>query len=417
MSFDRVKAWIEARAEEMVELQQELTSRPAIGPENGGDGEWEKARFLEDYLRRHGLQEVRHYDCPDERVSEGTRPNMAVTVPGRREGPRLWVLTHLDVVPPGEQLPDGSWKGWDSDPFTVRRVGDMIVGRGVSDNQQALVSSVFAARALVENELKPANPVGLLFASDEETGSRYGLFHVLGEHGQEFSREDGVIVPDWGQPDGAAIEIAEKSVLWLDFRITGHQAHGSRPDLGVNAFRAGAWLVQMLDEGLKEAFDKVDHLYDVPASSFEPTAHKATVPNVNTIPPEDAFCFDCRVLPHYGLDAVLAFVNAQCRRVDGMFGTETEATVRNRQDAPPSTSPNAPVVELLAEAIRTVRDVEPTTVGIGGMTVAAPFREKGFPAAVWMTSTQTAHQVNEVCQIGDMVADAQVFACAFLNGL
>ena len=38
----------------MVELQRGLTAIPALAPENGGDGEWEKARFLEDYLRRHG---------------------------------------------------------------------------------------------------------------------------------------------------------------------------------------------------------------------------------------------------------------------------------------------------------------------------------------------------------------------------
>ncbi|KPK64414.1 MAG: hypothetical protein AMK73_04685, partial [Planctomycetes bacterium SM23_32] len=191
----------------------------------------------------------------------------------------------------------------------------------------------------------------------------------------------------------------------------------SRPDLGINALRAGSWLVQRLDEGLAATFDKVDHLYDLPRSTFEPTAHRAGVPNVNTIPPEDVFCFDCRVLPHYSLDSVLAFIDAQCRRVDGTYGTTTEMLVRNRQDAPPPTLTDAPVVELLSRAIREVRGVEPTTVGIGGMTVASPFREKGFAAAVWMTSAQTAHQVNEVCAIADMVADAQVFAHVFMDGV
>ncbi|KPK57801.1 MAG: hypothetical protein AMK73_09770, partial [Planctomycetes bacterium SM23_32] len=246
MSFDQAKEWIQGNADEMVELQAELTSRPAMGPENGGSGEWEKARFLENYLRRHGMDELEHYDCPDDRVPEGTRPNFVVNLPGHRDMPRVWVLSHLDVVPPGEPMADGSWKGWDSDPFAVRRVGGMLMGRGVSDNHQAVVSSVFAARALLENDIKPGSPVSLLFVADEETGSHKGLFHVLGEHGYVFSHDDAIIVPDWGKQDGSAIEVAEKSVLWLEFRVRGRQSHGSRPDLGINALRAGSWLVQRL---------------------------------------------------------------------------------------------------------------------------------------------------------------------------
>ncbi len=415
MDVEKVSEWIGKHQEEMVELQAELTSRPALAPENGGTGEWEKARFLEDYVRCHGLEEVEHYDCPDDRTSEGTRPNIVVTVPGRADKPCIWVLTHLDVVPPGERAPDGSWKGWDSDPFKVRRVGDVIIGRGVSDNQQSIVSSLFAARALVANKVQPPHPVRLLFVADEETGSKYGLLHLLGRHGDMFSHEDVIIVPDAGDEDGSMIEVAEKSVLWLEFRIKGKQAHGSRPDLGINTFRAAAWLVHTLDEGLKERFDKVDHLYDLPRSTFEPTLHEANVPNVNTIPGEDLFCFDCRVLPSYGLDSVLAFVRAQCRSADGTYGTTTEVSIRNRQDAPRPTPTDATVVELLKPAIEEVYGVTPRTMGIGGGTVAAPFRAKGFPAAVWMTTGRTAHQVNETCVIANMVGDARVFARVYMS--
>jgi succinyl-diaminopimelate desuccinylase len=151
MDFENVHNWIQTHQDAMVELQSELTARPALGPENGGVGEWDKARFLEQYLREHGLEEIEHYDCPDDRVPDGSRPNFVLTVHGRFEEPCVWVLTHLDVVPPGEQEPDGAWRGWDSDPYVLRRAGDLIVGRGVVDNQQSLVASVFAVRALLEN--------------------------------------------------------------------------------------------------------------------------------------------------------------------------------------------------------------------------------------------------------------------------
>jgi len=415
MDFEKVHDWISAHAEQMVELQAELTSRPAIAPENGGKGEWEKARFLEGWLREHGLDRITHYDFADERVPEGTRPNLVVELPGGRDKPCVWVCTHMDVVPPGQQNADGSWEGWESDPFTLRRAGDMIVGRGVADDQQALVSSAFAALALVETGLRPAHTVRLAFVSDEETGNRYGLGGLLHEHGRMFTPEDVIIVPDGGNEDGSMIEVAEKSVLWLEFRVVGKQSHGSRPDVGINAFRAAAWLVNQLDEGFKLHFDKVDHLYEPPASTFEPTLHKANVPNVNTIPGEDVFCFDCRVLPAYGLDSVLDFVRAQCRRADGRFGTTTELTVRHRSDAAPATSPDHTVVRALESAIKEVTGVDPKPMGIGGMTFASLFRARGLPAAVWMTTSGTAHQANEVCSVAHMVSDASVFAHVYMN--
>jgi len=413
VDFQKVSRWIDSQVDAMVELQSGLTARPALAPENGGKGEWEKARFLEDYLRRNGLDDIEHLDCPDERVPEGTRPNMVVTVPGRHERPRIWVLTHLDVVPPGERLPDGTWKGWNSDPYTVRRAGDLIVGRGVSDDQQPMVSSIFAVRALIENGVKLAHTVKLLFVADEETNSTYGLRYILREFQHLFSPEDAFIVPDAGSEDGSMIEIAEKSMLWLEFRVRGKQAHASQPGAGINAFRAASHLVCLMDTNLPAQFDRVDHLFDPPVSTFEPTLHAVNVPNVNTIPAEDVFCFDCRVLPAYDLDTVLDFILAQCRQIDRRLGTTTEVKVRARQDAPPATPPDAPVVRLLAPAIEEVYKVKPRTMGIGGATVAAPFRKVGLSAAVWMSSMGTAHQVNEVCSITHMVGDAKVFARVF----
>jgi succinyl-diaminopimelate desuccinylase len=415
VDFQSVSAWLKERESEMVELQVGLTARPALGPDNGGLGEWDKARFLEQYLRDHGLDRIEHYDCPDPRVPQGTRPNLAVTIPGRHDRPIIWVLCHMDIVPPGEKLPDGTWKGWESAPYTVRRSGNLLIGRGVSDNQQPIVSSVFAALAIRENGLKPEHTVKLLFVSDEETSSHYGLRYVLREHRQLFSGDDMIIVPDAGRQDSSMIEVAEKSLLWLELRVHGKQGHGSLPSTAINAFRAASQLVCLLDRELHARFDRRDDLFEPPCSTFEPTLHQGNVPNVNTIPGEDVFCFDCRVLPSYSLDEVIDVVTAQCRKVDGELGTATELARRARQDALPPTPPDAPVVKLLTAAVKQVYGITPRPMGIGGSTVAAPFRQLGLPAAVWLTTLETAHQANEACSIAHMVGDAQVFAHVFMS--
>jgi succinyl-diaminopimelate desuccinylase len=256
-------------------------------------------------------------------------------------------------------------------------------------------------------------PVTLLFVSDEETGSELGLQHVLENHPELFREDDIILVPDGGNPEGDGIEIAEKSVLWLRFTVTGRQTHGSTPQEGINAFRAACRLASRLDEELHERFDDENDLYDPPESTFEPTLHESNVPNVNTVPGQDTFCFDCRVLPHADLDDVLHCAREECDAVDGEMGTQTEIEILNRLDAPEPTSPDAPAVRLLSSVLRDVRGIDADTRGIGGSTVAAHFRRHGYPAVVWSTVNATMHQANEHCKIQNMVDDSRVFAGLF----
>jgi len=73
-------------------------------------------------------------------------------------------------------------------------------------------------------------------------------------------------------------------------------------------------------------------------------------------------------------------------------------------------------VKSLARAIRMVIGKEAKPMGIGGGTVAAFFRQAGLPAAVWSTISDTAHQPNEYCLISNILTDAKIFACLYLDG-
>ncbi|MGA8140677.1 MAG: M20 family metallo-hydrolase, partial [Desulfobaccales bacterium] len=108
--FQRLSELLASYRQEMVELQQQLVRRNAVGPENGGPGEGAKAAFLKELLASWGLQ-VDSFPAPDARLAEGQRPNLVAWLPGRRPE-KVWVLSHLDVVPPGDL------SLWHSDPFT-----------------------------------------------------------------------------------------------------------------------------------------------------------------------------------------------------------------------------------------------------------------------------------------------------------
>ncbi len=295
---------------------------------------------------------------------------------------------------------------------SLEKKGDFLYGRGVEDNHHGIVSSFFAVKALQEEGIPPYYSVGLIFVSDEETGSQKGLKHVLKKKRNLFKAEDLIIVPDAGNPEGTLIEVAEKSLLWLKFTLTGKQCHGSRPDLGINTLRGTAHLIMSLEK-LPRFFNKKDLRFDVPTSTFEPTQKEANVPNINTIPGQDIFYLDCRVLPEYPLKKVVEKIKETASEVEKKTGVRISIEVVNAVQAPPATEVHAPVVKALQAAIGKVYHKQALARGIGGATVAAFFRAAGLPAAVWSASSESAHQPNEFCRLSHLIKDAQVFAYIF----
>jgi succinyl-diaminopimelate desuccinylase len=415
-SIDSINA-LEALA---IELETELCKRPAISPDSGGEGELDKCEFLESWLKARGLSRLERHDAPDARAKGAVRPNLIATIPGRDDSlPRLWIMSHLDVVPPGEA------SLWQSDPWEAvvveggtgsggKPLGKRIIGRGVEDNQQGLVSSVLAALSLTAQNLVPARTIKLLFAADEENGSAYGIGWLLKNRPDLFRKHDMVLIPDGGDSEGASIEIAEKNILWIRFVTKGAQAHGSRPDLGVNAHLAGADLAVRLHYELSEKFGDQDPLFTPSYSTFEPTKKEANVPNFNTIPGEDVFCYDMRILPRYPIKTVLAEVDRIKAGIEAKYKVAVSYSLGQAQESKP-TSPEAPVVKLLAKNVEEVYGIKTKTMGIGGGTVGAFLRNEGIDSAVWCRIDPGAHSPNEYALLENILGDAKVMALLMID--
>lgn len=401
---------IARQSDTVVDLQRSLVSIPAIGPDNGGDGERVKTDFMRAYLAGMGLADVAEYQAPDPRVSCGHRPSLAAVIPGRDASRTFWVISHLDVVPQGDRAL------WTSDPFELRVDGDALFGRGVEDNHQGVVSSILVAKALKELGQMPPINYGLLLVADEENGSKYGLDYLLRKHPEIFGKNDLYLIPDFGLPTSEMVEVAEKSMLWLKVIINGKQCHASSPEEGVNTLVASAALILMLTR-LRERFPAVNPLFKPDRSTFEPTKKEANVENVNTIPGRDVFYVDCRVLPQYSLDDVLEAVYEMGREVCRQYGVTAQYELVQKEQAAPATPVTAEIVTRLLAAIGTVYTQSiPRAMGVGGGTVAAYLRRAGFEAAVWATWTPNAHQPNERSSIRNTVGDAQVIASALFQG-
>jgi len=402
-SVDKILSKIEQLEAEAVELMKSLIGINSIGPKNDGPGEGEKAWFLKNYLEGKGFKKVENYPAPDPTVADGQRPNLVTVLPGKNRAKTLWIITHTDVVPPGDL------SKWSTDPFVPVVKDGKIYGRGSEDNLQGLVSSVMMARAFIESGIEPEFNIGLVMVADEETGSVFGLNYLIKNHSDLFKQNDLIIIPDAGLPDGSMIEVAEKSIVWIKFKTLGRQVHASVPNLGVNAFRAASNLVVKLDE-LHSIYNAVDPIFEPAISTFEPTKKEANVPNINTLPGDDVFYLDCRILPEYDVEEVMQSVRKMADAIEKEFRVKTEITTEQKEQAAPATRVDASIVAVLKDAVKKVYHIDAKAQGIGGGTVAAFFRRRGFPVVVWSALDDLAHQANEYCKISNLINDAKVFA-------
>ena len=384
---------------EIIQTLADLIALPSVTPFNGGDGEMAKAVYLQDRAFKLGLGTGERYDAVD--PDGNIRPNLVFSVPGKTKR-RLWIVTHMDVVPEGDR------SLWKTDPFKAVIEDGKVIGRGSSDNLQELVSSLYALVALRQLNIEPEYEICLAFVADEEMGNRYGIVHLIKQ--KLFRSDDLLYVPDMGSESGDLVEVAEKSGLWVEFTVRGKQVHASMPQLGLNACRIANELSVALDHALHAAFPEADDLFAPNISTFEPTRREKNVPNINTVPGSETFCFDCRVLPSVDLKDVEAVIKEESDKISAKTGAEISWSFPNYNPAAEPTPVDCDAYQLISAAVSEVLNVKVRAIGIGGGTCAAFFRKEGIPAIVWGQEQDVAHMPNEYAKIEYILNETKVFA-------
>ncbi len=78
------------------------------------------------------------------------------------DGDALGILAHVDVVPVGD--------GWTREPFGAQIEGDLMYGRGTSDDKGPLAAALYAMVAVKKAGIPLQRKVTLIFGCDEESG-------------------------------------------------------------------------------------------------------------------------------------------------------------------------------------------------------------------------------------------------------
>lgn len=81
--FNTLSKRIDTYHDEVITIQTSLTAIPALGPENGGEGEAKKAEYIMNLLKEIKCDDIHFVKAPDDRVPISYRPNILAIIKGK----------------------------------------------------------------------------------------------------------------------------------------------------------------------------------------------------------------------------------------------------------------------------------------------------------------------------------------------
>ena len=211
---------------DVLPLLERLVSIDSVNPGLGGPGELAVAEFVADWARAAGLEVEVDEAAPG-------RPNVIVTARGTGGGRTLLLNAHTDTVGHGRM----------ADPLVPRVEDGRLYGRGAHDMKGGLAACLAAAAEAGRCSL-PGDVV-VTAVVDEELAS------IGTESALRQVRADAAIV---AEPTQMSVCVAHKGFVAFELETGGRSAHGSRPDLGIDAIaKMGRVLVGLdgLDRSLR----------------------------------------------------------------------------------------------------------------------------------------------------------------------
>lgn len=356
---------------------------PALVP--GAAGEAEIARFVAAWLGEHGLEITVVESLPG-------RPSVVGVARGTGGGRALMFNAHTDTVgvtgmarPHDPQIRDGR-----------------LYGRGAYDMKSGLAAIMLAgARAAVA---RLRGDVIVTAVADEEHAST-GTQSVLRRFGA-----DACVVTE---PTSLQACVAHKGFVWAELELRGRAAHGSRPDLGVDAITAMAPVLGGLRE-LHERLAQFPHPLLGPGS-----VHASLITGGqewSSYPERCVLSVERRTLPGDTVGSVereLATLLARGPQQDPRLRTELRIGLAQE---PFEVDPEALVVTTLRSAAADTLGAPPPVVGDHPWMDAALTSAAGIPTVVFGPGGAGAHAVEEYADLGSVGRCADVLvamACRF----
>ena len=352
---------------------------PALVP--GAAGEAEIAAYVARWMGERGL-EVTILDEPP------GRPSVVGVARGTGGGAALMLNAHTDTV---------GVAGMDR-PHEPRVAGGRLYGRGAYDMKGGLAAIMLAGAGATAaaDRGRLRGDVIVTAVADEEHAS-VGVQAVLPRFGA-----DACVV---AEPTHLRACVAHKGFVWAELETRGRAAHGSRPDLGIDAI-AGMGPVLAGIDAVQERLAAAPHPRLGPAS-----LHASLIAGgqeLSSYPERCVLGLERRTLPGEDVADVereLAQLLALAREADPQLQTE----LRMGLCRPPfEIDADAPIVRVLRAAGAAVLGAAPAVVGDHAWMDAAFTAAAGIPTVVFGPGGAGAHAVEEYGDLASVERCAEV---------
>lgn len=336
---------------------------PSLVP--GAAGEAEIARFVRAWLEERGIETRTH-------EAAANRPSVIGRVRGRGSGPSILVNAHMDTVGVAGM----------SDPFKARIRDGRMYGRGTYDMKGSL-----AACMLALSEIRTAGLAGdvILAAVADEEHASVGVQEIL-----QNVRADAAIVTE---PTSLQVCIAHKGFSWHEITTSGRAAHGSRPDLGIDAIVHMGRVLERLEALQAELSRRPSH-----PLLGNGSLHASLISGGQELSSYPATCtlqLERRTLPGETIAAVEAELEGLLKDLsadDPQFQARLQTTLVR----PPFSVPaEAAIVQTLTRAASLVIGKTPVTIGASFWMDAAFFAAAGIPTVAFGPHGAGAHSIDE----------------------
>jgi acetylornithine deacetylase len=358
-------------ATELAELASALVRIESVNPslDPSGSGEARAAQLVAEWAGGHGLRFE---------LDELAADRVNVIVRGGRGGRTVMLLGHLDTVG-GAAM---------AEPFSGDVAGGRLQGRGAYDMKGAVAAALVAARDLDRSGLDGS--VVVACAADEEHASLGAEQLVAGGE-----RPDYVIVCE---PTDERVCVAHRGFAGFEIEVHGRAAHGSRPDLGVDAIAATGVVLTRLEALSRDLLARDPH-----PLLGTPSVHASLISGGQEFSSYPERCLlegERRTLPGETDELVAAEVAALAAGVD--------ASARLVFSRPPlETPPDHPLVRAIVQAAGATR-----CDGVPFWTDGALFAAAGIPTVIFGPRGEGAHAADEWVEAESLVRCASVYADA-----
>jgi len=354
------------------------------------NGELAAANVLAEYLSGQGI------DCRIDKW-EGSRANFVAHAKSSAERPALLFAAHLDVVPAS----DGQWK---LPPFEAVEADGRIHGRGAADMKGPMASLAAAIAEVVKSGAKLKGDLIFAATAGEETDS-CGIKRFIEKDALSLPELAGVIIPE---PTDFGVVTGHRGMLWLEVTTLGKSAHGSMPQLGVNAIGLMNSLLNRLHD-YKLPCTEHSLLGKCSVSVNEIHGGKAT----NVVPDRCSIKIDIRTVPGQTHQNIIGDFENICRDLKS-HDRRFEAQIATVKSVPAlETDVESTFVKCFCEVVGAGE-----TGAVGFATDGPFFAGLGGPVVIFGPGkSDVCHKPDEYIDIADLEKGAELYKNIILKFL